>query len=449
MKRKMFGKVVSVCLCLAMVFAFTACSSESGATTEAPASGSESQAPATDNTKAEATTAAPAAAGDTIEIGAVLPLTGSSTCEYLKAAMEVAQDIINNSHDLDWDLAKKEGILGGSKIELVFADHEANSDKATTEASKLLDQGVVAITGAYNSGCSAAVANAALEYNVPMICGSSSSAALTDGTTYAFGSIFNRVAANDEQESDEFFEYLTYLNEKYNAGIEKVAIAWINNSYGIHAEEMFKKFAEQYHFEVVESVSYDASSTSFDTEAAKIKESGAQVVFQASYIGDLTSFAKAYKSLNFDPTAIICYCGGFQDASFAAVAADLGTDTYAGGQACTAQLSSKMEIFSYVNELYKAKTGQDIDGPALEEFASVIVAAQGIEKAGSTDADAIIKALKENKFEAPYLITEEIQFDENGQNIIMPAVVTQLIQGKYEVVYPINDYTTAEPVLNQ
>ena len=108
-----------------------------------------------------------------------------------------------------------------------------------------------------------------------------------------------------------------------------------------------------------------------------------------------------------------------------------------------------MEIFSYVNELYKAKTGQDIDGPALEEFASVIVAAQGIEKAGSTDADAIIKALKENKFEAPYLITEEIQFDENGQNIIMPAVVTQLIQGKYEVVYPINDYTTAEPVLNQ
>ena len=41
-----------------------------------------------------------------------------------------------------------------------------------------------------------------------------------------------------------------------------------------------------------------------------------------------------------------------------------------------------MEIFSYVNELYKAKTGQDIDGPALEEFASIIVAAQGIEAAG-------------------------------------------------------------------
>lgn len=257
--------------------------------------------------------------------------------------MEVAEDIINNSHDLDWELAKNEGILGGQKVKIVFADHESNADKATTEASKLLDEGVAAITGAYNSGCSAAVANAALEYNIPMICGSSSSAALTDGTTYAFGSIFNRVAANDAQESDEFFEYLTYLNEEYDAGIENVAIAWINNSYGIHADEMFQKYAAEYGFNVVASESYDASSTSFDTEAAKIKESGADVVFQASYIGDLTSFAKAYQSLDFNPKAIICYCGGFQDASFAGVATDLGVNFYAGGQACTAQLADKLE----------------------------------------------------------------------------------------------------------
>ncbi|MBE6879207.1 MAG: hypothetical protein E7488_08655, partial [Ruminococcaceae bacterium] len=137
------------------------------------------------------------AAGGTISIGAVLPLTGSSTGEYLKAAMEVAEDIINNSHDLDWDLAKNEGVLGGQKIEIKFADHQASAEVATTEAANLLDAGVVAITGAYNSGCSASVATQALEYGVPMVCGSSSSASLTDGTTYSFGSIFNRVAAND------------------------------------------------------------------------------------------------------------------------------------------------------------------------------------------------------------------------------------------------------------
>ena len=29
----------------------------------------------------------------------------------------------------------------------------------------------------------------------------------------------------------------------------------------------------------------------------------------------------------------------------------------------------------------------------------------------------------------------------------MSSVVTQLIDGKYEVVYPVNEYTTSEPVL--
>ncbi|MBE6878348.1 MAG: hypothetical protein E7488_04180 [Ruminococcaceae bacterium] len=387
------------------------------------------------------------ASGGTVSIGAVLPLTGSSTGEYLKAAMEVAEDIINNSHDLDWDLAKNEGILGGQKIEIKFADHQASAEVATTEAANLLDAGVVAITGAYNSGCSASVATQALEYGVPMVCGSSSSASLTDGTTYSFGSIFNRVAANDAQESDEFFEYLTYLNDTYDAGIKKVAIAWINNSYGIHADEMFQKYAAEYGFEVVGSVSYESTSTSFDTEAAQIKATGADVVFQASYIGDLTLFAQAYSSIEFFPKAIICYCGGFQDASFAKVATDLGVNSYAGGQACTAELADKLPVFSYVNDLYKAKTGQDIDGPALEEFASIIIAAQAIEAAGSADPEAINAALKANEFAAPYLITQKVKFDEYGQNIVMPAVVTQLIDGKYEVVYPINEFTTSDPVL--
>ena len=385
------------------------------------------------------------AAGEEIPIGAVLPLTGSSTGEFLKAAMEVAEDIVNNSHDLDWDLAKNEGILDGQKIKISFADHQASADLATTEAAKLLDDGVVAITGAYNSGCSASVATQALEYGIPMVCGSSSSASLTDGTTYAFGSIFNRVAANDEQESIEFFEYLKLLNEKYNAGIKKVSIAWINNAYGIHADEMFQKYAKENGFEVAASVSYEATATSFDTEAAQIKDSGADAVFQASYIGDLTLFAQAYSSLEYNPKAIVCYCGGFQDASFAKVATDLGVNAYAGGQACTAQLSDKLPVFAYVNELYKAKTGQAIDGPALEEFASIIIAAQAIQAAGSTDPEAVNAALKANEFEAPYLITQKVHFDANGQNDIMPAVVTQLIDGKYEVVYPVNDFTTSEP----
>ena len=158
---------------------------------------------------------------ESVKLGAVLPLTGSNatTGNNLKAAMEVAVDIINNEHNINWDLAKGKGIkaLKGAPVEILWADNQSDATIASTEAAALLEKKIPGIVGAYASGYSAAVSAQALEYGVPMVCGSSSSASLTDGKSYDFGSIFNRVAANDEMESIEFFEFLKYCNEKYKA----------------------------------------------------------------------------------------------------------------------------------------------------------------------------------------------------------------------------------------
>lgn len=401
----------------------------------------------------DASTSVPGTAPvEKVQLGAILPLTGSNatTGSNLQKAMEVALDIINNSHDIDWDLAKNKGIqaLGGAEVVLEFGDCQSDATIATTEAASLLEKEISGIVGAYSSGYSASVAAQALEYNVPMICGSSSSASLTDGKTYDFASVFNRVAANDEMETKEFYEYLDLLNEEYGAEIETVAIAYINNAYGVHADEMFSKFAAEYGYKIVAQVAYESSITAADTEAAQIINAKPDVVFQASYIGDLTMFAKAYNSYNFAPKVVMCYCGGFQDASFGDVATSLGANFYAGGQACSAVLAEKLPIFSYINDLYKAKTGYDIDGPALEEFASVILFAQAIEICGSTDPEEINAALRSNTFDAPYLTIGEIEFNENGQNTKMASFVTQLIDGKYEVVYPIDEFVTSDPVLS-
>ena len=432
MKSKFFLLVLIVLLACALA----ACGAP---VEEAPAETPDAEAPAE----------APAA--EAVKLGAVLPLTGSyaTTGSNLQAAMEVAVDIINNSHDIDWDIAKNAGLsnLDGAAIDLMFGDCQSDATIAATEAANLIEGGVVGITGAYASGYSASVAAQALEYGIPMVCGSSSSASLTDGVSYDFGSIFHRVAANDEMESIEFYEYLTYLNDNYDAGIKKVAIAYINNAYGIHADEMFAKYAEEYGFEIVARVAYEGTITAADTEAAQIIAAEPDVVFQASYIGDLTMFAQAYNSYNFDPTLVMCYCGGFQDASFGDVATSLSSNMYNGGQACSSVLSDKLPVFAYVNELYKEKTGLNIDGPALEEFASIIIMAQAIDAAGSAEPAAILAALRSNQFEAPYLTIGRVEFNEFGQNTAMCAFITQLIDGSYEVVYPIDDFTTSEPVL--
>ena len=54
---------------------------------------------------------------------------GPSPGKDVLAAVKVAQDIVNNKHDLDLPLAATEGLpnLGGAKIELVVADHQGKA----------------------------------------------------------------------------------------------------------------------------------------------------------------------------------------------------------------------------------------------------------------------------------------------------------------------------------
>jgi len=106
-----------------------------------------------------------------------------------------------------------------------------------------------------------------------------------------------------------------------------------------------------------------------------------------------------------------------------------------------------MPVFNYVNTLYKAKTGWDIDGPALEEFASIIILAQAIDKVNSTKPADIIRALRSGTFVAPYLTIGFVEFNQFGQNTAMASFITQLIDGRYEVVFPIDEFVTREPIL--
>jgi branched-chain amino acid transport system substrate-binding protein len=79
----------------------------------------------------------PAAAteGDTIKIGAILPLSGAAAPvgKDSRQGMEFAVEVINGKYPeiKDIPLAEEEGIpgLGGKKLEIMFADHQAQPEK--------------------------------------------------------------------------------------------------------------------------------------------------------------------------------------------------------------------------------------------------------------------------------------------------------------------------------
>ncbi|MGI5997824.1 MAG: ABC transporter substrate-binding protein, partial [Lutispora sp.] len=390
------------------------------------------------------------AAVETVKIGAILPLTGgaAATGVKLQAAMEVAQDIINGEYPelAKVPLAKETGLpnLGNAKLEIVFADHQGNPEMAKSEAERLIEQGVAGLVGSYQSSCTKPASQAAEQYGVPFVAGSSSSAALTErGLNY-----FVRVAPNDDIETAMFFDYLIHLNEKYNAGIKTVAVAYIDNEFGVHAKEMVEKWVKEKYgalgFELVGVVPYAVDVTNVDTEVQQIKRLNADAIFHASYIADITMFVNKYKEFKVNPKAVLNYCGGFQDTQFVVNLGNDG-DYFAGGAAFSADKLGDMPELAAINKMYKAKTGADLDGPALEEFASVLVLAEAINMAGNLDGDAIMDVIKKTEFKAPYFATGAIKFDAKGQNEILASYVVQTQNKEYRAVYPV-EIATVEPV---
>ncbi len=392
--------------------------------------------------------------GDTIKIGVLLPLTGPSepTGKKLKYAIEVAQEIINGEHpEIELELGKQLGLpnLNNKKIEFIYSDHKASPETARNEAQRLIkEEHVAALIGAYHSSATKTASQVAEEYKVPFLSGSSSSASLTKrGLKY-----FSRIAPNDDMETEFFFEYLKYLNKSLDAGIKTVGVVCIDNEYGVHASEMIDKWLDEKYsgegFKKVVEIRYNQELDNIDDAIKKIKEVEPDVIFQASYLEDVTQFVKKYKEYNIVPKAVLNYCGGFQDPQFVE---NLGIDGnyFSGSSASMPSIFESNSTANNINELYKKKSGEDIDGPALEEFASAIIISEAINFAGTVDSDKIMEVLRTKVFETPYFTSGQIEFDDFGQNLHSISFMVQIQDGRYEAVWPLNIQNKKPQIISQ
>ncbi|MEA2862181.1 MAG: branched-chain amino acid transport system substrate-binding protein, partial [Bradyrhizobium sp.] len=143
-----------------------------------------------------------------VVIGVIYPLSGSSAQIGVDAqkAFETAADIINKDYDFPLPLAKGEGLpgLGGAKVRLVFADHQADPQKGRAEAERLITQEkVCAIVGTYQSAVAVTVSQICERYQIPFISADNSSPSLhRRGLKFYF-----RAAPHDEMFSGAMFDF--------------------------------------------------------------------------------------------------------------------------------------------------------------------------------------------------------------------------------------------------
>jgi branched-chain amino acid transport system substrate-binding protein len=388
------------------------------------------------------TISASAHAQQEIKIGVVYPLTGvaASTGAELKHALELAADVINNGADgiAGLPFASGGGLpnLKGAKIKLVFADHQGSPQVGATETERLITQEkVVAIVGAYFSNVTATSSQVAERYKIPYLNPDSSSASLT---TRGFKWFF-RITPHDDLFVQNFFTFFKDLEAKKGIKVSQLALFNENTLWGNETTKLETRLAGERGFNIVKSVSYPAKSTQLTSEIQTLKAGNPQVVMQSSYLGDAIMAMKTYKELGFAPEMILANNAGFTDTEFIRT---LGKDAdyVITREVWSLDLAKNKPLVGKVNDLLNSRYKVNFTGNTSRTFTGLLTLADAINRAASTEPEAIRKALSETDIDGASTIMpwKGIRFDNQGQNIFGSGILVQIVDGKYHTIWPFN-----------
>lgn len=375
-----------------------------------------------------------------VRIGAIYPLTGAaaSAGAEMRQALELAAEIINSGakNVPGLPFAAGGGLPGlkGAKIKLIFADHQGNPQTGATEAERLITQEkVVAIIGAYNSNVTATASQVAERYKVPFLNAESSSASLT-ARGFKF---FFRTTPHDDLFVRNAFEFMKELEAKKNFKVGTLASFNENTLWGNETTKLQAKLAPEFGQRLVTQLTYPAKSTQLTSEVQSLKVAAPKVVLQSSYLGDAILSMKTYKELGFMPDMILANNAGFTDTEFIRT---LGKDAeyVITREVWALDLTARNPLIKAVNDLYFSRAKANFTGNSSRSFTGLMVMADAINRAKGTDPEAIRKALTETDLKGDALIMpwSGVKFDATGQNTLGRGILVQVVDGKYNTVWP-------------
>jgi len=316
-------------------------------------------------------------AQDTIKIGVNEPLTGAvaASGNYVTDGARLAAEEINASG----------GVLG-NKVELIIEDNKSNPKEAVAAAEKLIVKDKVTVMmGAWSSTYTLAVMPKLMEYGVPMVVETSSSGKITtSGNPWIF-----RISPTSEMEAKAFGGKADKL------GISKANFLAVNNDWGRGAADQFASVLKSKGIDVGVMETMDAKATDLSAQLASIKAAGGDTLFVTTGVEQLTLVLKQAREQQLD-TRIITTGGSSspdQLIAQAGSAAD-GTQHILFFAPWFPETAPNPDVAQKFVDAWNNK-GHNFAGltEGFRGYDGIMTIKAGIEAAGSTDSDAIRKAL--------------------------------------------------------
>jgi branched-chain amino acid transport system substrate-binding protein len=168
-----------------------------------------------------------------------------------------------------------------------------------------------------------------------------------------------------------------------------------------------------------------------------LKAANPNLVLQSSYTADAILSMKTYKELGFSPDMILANNAGFTDTEFIRT---LGKDAeyVITREVWALDLATRNPLIKQVNDLFNSRYKINFTGNSSRTFTGLMVLADAINRAGSTEPEAIRAALAATDIPGKSLIMpwKGVKFDSAGQNTLGQGILVQIVDGKYNTVWP-------------
>ena len=379
-----------------------------------------------------------ASAQATVKIGAIFPLSGNAASAgiHAKAALETAVDIINNAHPElgNFPLAKGAGLtgLGGAKVEVVYADNQGSPATGQNQTLRLItEEKVVALTGAYQSGITLTASAIAEKYGIPFVNGELVAANLTErGFKWFF-----RVTPVASDFAKIYADFLKDMKAS-GAKTDSVALVHDNTEYGTSVSSVITSVFKDNGQPAPLDIAYAVNATDVQSQVLQLKEKKPDVVIMIAYTSDAILYAKTMQALDYKPPMIIADDAGYSDPSFIKAVGKISQGVFNRSSWSVGPAGSPTALIA---EMYKKKSGDEMDDTAAREMQGFFVLCEAINRAGSTDPAKIQAALKATDLKPDQLMIgyKGVKFDDKGQNVLAAGVIIQLQDGEnYVTVWP-------------
>jgi branched-chain amino acid transport system substrate-binding protein len=341
-----------------------------------------------------------------IKIGFAAPFTGP----YAKQGNDMS-----NGAALAVEEWNQRGGLLGRRIQLVRRDDEGKPKQAISIARELVNEGVVAVLGHYNSGCTIPSSEIFSQHKIPIITPAATNPQVTDrGYKFVF-----RVCGRDDQQGAVGAEFAA---EKLH--LKRVAVLHDKTPYGQGLADEFKKNAEKLGLSVVYYGGVSADEMDFRAVISAMRAGNPELLYFGGIYNQAGPLLIQARNAGLD----VKFMSGDAviDREFLKTAGPYAEGVYLTFGPDPDKVPSAKAFL----EKYRARFGEA--GPySVYAYDAANILFTAIQKAGTTDGDQIADVLHTETFEAAM---GNIQFDPKG-DITSSYYVIWIVKNGEFVVY--------------